>query len=87
MVKEFGNTSVTLYTEARKHNVYTGEQEVVLHTNIKFVRIDEEGNPIPISERVKKRYETRIEKYGKGLLDKEERKLETFNNVIAKSNT
>lgn len=85
-VKEFGNTSVTMYTEVRKHNVYTGKQEVVLHTNIKFVRIDEEGHPIPISERVKKRYETRIEKYGKGLLDSEERKLENFNDVIAKSN-
>lgn len=85
-VKEFGNTSVTLYIEVRKHNVYTGNQEVVIHTNIKFVRIDEEGHPIPISERVKNRYSDRLTKYGKGLLDAEERKLENFNNVIAKSN-
>jgi hypothetical protein len=35
--------------------VYTGEQKVVLRTHIKFVRIDEEGNPIPISERAKNR--------------------------------
>lgn len=67
-VQEFGNTSVTLYIEVRKHNVYTGNQEVVIHTNIKFVRIDEEGNPIPISDRVKIRYKDRIVKYGKGLL-------------------
>lgn len=67
-VQEFGNTSVTLYMEVRKHNVYTGNQEVVIHTNIKFVRIDEEGNPIPISDRVKIRYKDRIVKYGKGLL-------------------
>lgn len=67
-VQEFGNTSVTLYIEVRKHNVYTGKQEVVIHTNIKFVRIDEEGNPIPISDRVKIRYKDRIAKYGKGLL-------------------
>ena len=53
-VKEFGRTSVTIYMEVRKHNVYTGVQEVVVHTEIKFVRIDEKGNPIPISERVKK---------------------------------
>ena len=39
-VKEFGTTSVTLYIEMRKHNVYTGKQEVVTHTHIKFVRID-----------------------------------------------
>jgi acyl-CoA thioesterase YciA len=72
MVKEFGNTSITLYVEVRKHNVYTGKQEVVVHTNIKFVHIDEEGNPIPISTRVKKRYSDRIQKYGKGLLSFEE---------------
>ena len=72
-VKEFGNTSITLYVEVRKHSVYTGDQEVVLHTNIKFVRIDEEGRPIPLSERVKKRYADRIQKYGKGLLSTEER--------------
>ncbi len=75
-VKEFGNTSITLYAEVRKHNVYTGDQEVVLHTNIKFVRIDEEGRPIPLSERVKKRYADRMVKYGKGLLSTEERDSE-----------
>ena len=67
-VKEFGNTSVTLYIEVRKHNVYTGKQEVVTHTNIKFVRIDDEGNPVSISERVKERYTERIKTIGKGLL-------------------
>lgn len=74
-VKEFGNTSVTLYVEMRKHNVYTGKQEVVVFTNIKFVRIDEDGNPLPISERVKKRYAERFEKFGKGLLTEEEKNL------------
>ena len=72
-VKEFGTSSVTLYMEVRKHNVYTGKQDVVVSTNIKFVRIDEEGYPIPISERVKIRYNERIEKYGKGLLNPDER--------------
>jgi acyl-CoA thioesterase YciA len=67
-VKEFGNTSITLYVEVRKHNVYTGKQEVVTHTNIKFVRIDDEGNPLAISERVKGRYYERVKSIGKGLL-------------------
>lgn len=67
-VKEFGNTSVTLYIEVRKHNVYTGKQEVVTHTNIKFVRIDDEGNSLSISERVKSRYYERKQSIGKGLL-------------------
>lgn len=71
-VLEFGSTSITLYVEVRKHNVYTGSQEIVTHTNIKFVRIDEDGNPIPISDRVKTRYKERVEKYGKGLLHPDE---------------
>jgi acyl-CoA thioesterase YciA len=71
--KNFGNSSVTLYMEVRKHNVYTGKQEVVVSTNIKFVRIDEEGFPIPISERVKIRYDERIKKWGKGLLSPDEK--------------
>lgn len=75
-VSEFGNSSVTLYMEVRKHNVYNGEQTVVTHTHIKFVRIDDEGNPIAISERVKNRYKQRMEKFGKGLLNREEKELE-----------
>jgi acyl-CoA thioesterase YciA len=52
-----GNTSVDLYMEARSHNVYTGRQTLILKTNIRFVRIDEDGNPVPISERAKIRIE------------------------------
>ena len=62
--------------EIRKHNVYTGEQEIVTHTNVKFVRIDEEGNAIPISERVKIRYYERFKRFGKGLLSAEETDME-----------
>jgi acyl-CoA thioesterase YciA len=55
-VKSIGTTSLTLYVEARAHNVYSGHQTVILSTNITFVRIDENGDPIPISERVKQKY-------------------------------
>lgn len=78
-VKEFGRTSLTIYLECRRHNVYTGSQEIVLHTEIKFVRIDEDNKPIPISFGVKDRYEERIKKYGKGLLSSEELSLEKSN--------
>lgn len=60
---EIGTTSVTIYIEARAHNVYTGDQKVILRTNIKFVRIDEEGNPIPISERSKNRISEKIKSF------------------------
>jgi acyl-CoA thioesterase YciA len=72
-VVEFGNTSITIYMEVRKHNVYTGEQEVVTHTKMKFVRIDDEGKPLPIHQHVKDRYWDRKEKFNKGLLTQDER--------------
>ena len=52
---DLGHTSVTMYLEARAHNVYTGKQTLVLKTHIKFVHIDEEGNPIPIGEKGRNR--------------------------------
>jgi acyl-CoA thioesterase FadM len=47
--------------EARAHNVYTGKQVLVLKTQITFVHIDEEGNPIPIAEKGRKRIQNLVE--------------------------
>jgi len=55
-VVTIGNTSITLYMEARSHNVYSGIQSIILSTNMKFVRIDENGDAIPISDRVREKY-------------------------------
>ena len=52
-VDKIGTTSIDLQLEARSHNVYNGKQNVILATNIRFVRIDEMGDAIPISERVR----------------------------------
>ena len=65
---EFGNTSITVEIDVRKHNVYTGAQETVTHTKMKFVRIDDDGKPLPIHQYVKDRYWERKKQYGKGLL-------------------
>lgn len=50
-----GNTSITLYMEARAHNVYTGKQDLVLKTHTTFVQIDEGGNAIPIGDKARNR--------------------------------
>ena len=55
-VEEIGRTSITMYLESRAHNVYSGSQSVILSTSIKFVRIDENGDPIPISQRVHEKH-------------------------------
>lgn len=52
-VDKIGNTSINLYMEARSFNVYTHQEDTVLSTHITFVRIDEDGNPIPISDKVR----------------------------------
>lgn len=56
-VKDIGNTSATFNVEARAFNVYTHNQEVILSTHFTFVRIDEDGNPIPISKQVKDNFD------------------------------
>jgi acyl-CoA thioesterase YciA len=55
-VHSIGTTSIELYLEARAHNVYSGSQTPILSTNITFVRIDENGDPIPIADRVREKY-------------------------------
>jgi acyl-CoA thioesterase YciA len=65
-----GNTSMTLYMEARAHNVYTGKQDLVLKTNITFVQIDEGGNSIPLGEKSKGRIKNLLLETSKGELGK-----------------
>jgi acyl-CoA thioesterase YciA len=49
-----GNTSATFKIEARAYNVFRGDEAVILATKMTFVRVDEEGGPIPISEQVRR---------------------------------
>lgn len=64
VVEVVGNTSLTVRLEARSHNVYNGKQNLILSTNMVFVRIDEQGDAIPISDRVREKYGNNISKEG-----------------------
>lgn len=55
---KIGNTSATFKVEARAYNVFRGDEVVLLATTMTFVRVDEEGSPIPISEQVKRTFNT-----------------------------
>lgn len=55
-VKSIGNTSITIKIEVRSHNVRTSNQSVVCETDITFVKIDEDGNPIPINSSIREKY-------------------------------
>ena len=56
-LKEIGNSSIVIQLEARRHSPYNGSQRVACTTDMTFVRIDGDGEPVPISDTVKKRYE------------------------------
>ncbi len=56
-VVRMGVSSITLGIDARKHNVYNGEETVVCSTNFTFVKIDDQGDAIPISETIRAKYD------------------------------
>jgi len=47
---KIGNSSITIKLEARSFNTYTGKETIVFSTDAIFVRIDDEGSPIPIDK-------------------------------------
>jgi len=55
-VEKVGKTSLTLNMEARRHSVYNGTQRNVVCTQMTFVRIDGDGEAIPISEKVRQKH-------------------------------
>jgi len=55
-VVKIGTTSITVRLEARRHSVYNGTQRVVVNTQMIFIRIDGDGESIPISEKVRGKY-------------------------------
>jgi len=59
---KIGITSAQFNVEARNYNVFTEEEICILSTHMTFVRIDDEGGPIPISETVKRKFNSPINK-------------------------
>lgn len=57
-MSKIGTTSATFDVEARTYNVFRGDEEVVLKTHMTFVRVDDEGTPIPVSEQVRRLFKT-----------------------------
>ena len=50
---KIGTSSVTIQIEARRHSIYNGTQKTVCKCNIVFVRIDGDGEPVPIAPHVR----------------------------------
>lgn len=57
-----GTSSAQFNVEARNYNVFTEEEICILSTHMTFVRIDDEGGPIPISETVRRKFKEKQDK-------------------------
>jgi len=55
-VERMGTSSVVLNMEARRHSVYNNTQKVVCSTQITFVRIDGDGEAVPIPQHIRQQY-------------------------------
>ena len=55
-VLKVGNSSITVRLEARRHSVYNGTQRTVCTIEMVFVRIDGDGEAIPLSDKVKLKF-------------------------------
>jgi len=52
-----GTTSITVSIEARRHSVYNGTQVIACSSELVFVRVDGDGEAIPLSDKVRSKYE------------------------------
>ncbi len=59
-IEKIGNTSITIKVEARGYNVYTEVEKLVCSTRMIFVRIDDEGNAIPISDKIRGKFKKEV---------------------------
>lgn len=55
-IDRIGNTSIALYLEARRFDFEEHEENMVCSTRMTFVRIDQEGNAIPIEKKIRDKY-------------------------------
>jgi len=49
-VVKIGIPSTTIKLEARAYNTFTGKETTIFGTDMVFVRIDDDGSPIPIDK-------------------------------------
>jgi len=54
-VLKIGTTSLTVEMEARRHSIYNGTQKPVCKCDMVFVRIDGDGEPVPIPPHIHKK--------------------------------
>ena len=56
-LEKFGRSSCLLNIEARRHSTYNLSEKVVCRTQMKFVRIDGDGEAVPIANYIKEKHQ------------------------------
>jgi len=54
-IANLGKSSLKIEIEARRHSVYNGTQKTVCKCNVVFVRIDGDGEPVPIAPHIQQK--------------------------------
>jgi acyl-CoA thioesterase YciA len=62
-IASMGTTSISLYLEARKHDVVSGKEKPVCSTKIVFVSINNEGIPVAIDSKIRDNYKNNVKNY------------------------
>ena len=57
-VKRVNNSSLDIEVEARRVSSYNAAQKVICTTSMRYVRIDGDGEPVPIAKSVRNRFLT-----------------------------
>ena len=60
-ILKMGTTTITIKLEARRHSVYNGTQRTVCETEITYVRVDGDGEAIPLSDKVRSKYKDNVD--------------------------
>jgi len=60
-ISHLGRTSLKIEIEARRHSVYNGTQKNVCKCEMVFVRIDGDGEAVPIAPHIKEKVKTEKE--------------------------
>jgi len=58
-VTKVGRTSISIYLEAKRYNLYSGDEVVVCDTNSTFVRVDDDGTPTAIDDSIRANFEAK----------------------------
>ncbi len=69
-VVSIGTTSATIRLEARRHSVYNGSQRTMCCIDMVFVRIDGDGEAVPIRT-IQKKYQSKRSPKVQKMLDEE----------------